>query len=122
MLLHISTMESQNLDRTKKSIHDKLRLFRELGGKGGLGKGRVWLLLDKSSNKTKKSCQSHMTLPDLLNIKLSNLHLAFGKKWKGSQFTKGELSAGFYTYAWKEDVFVTVSDGAPTGPGNVPKK
>jgi len=62
-----------------------------------------------------------MTLPDLLNIKLSDLHLAFGgKKWKDT-FSNGELPTGFYTYGWKNGVFITVSDGAPTGSGNAPK-
>ena len=113
-------MESQNAELVKKSIHHKLRLFRELGRDGGLGGDRVWVLLDKSTKKTQNSCAPHVTFPELLDIEVSDLVLVYGKKWKG-YFSNGELSPGFHTHDWKNGVFITVSDGAPTGSGNAPK-
>ena len=113
-------MESQNAKLVKNSIHHKLRLFRELGRNGGLGGDRVWVLLDKSTKKTQNSCVPHVTLPELLDIEVSDLVFVYGKIWKG-YFSNGELSHGFHTHDWKNGVFISVSDGAPTGSGNVPK-
>ena len=51
----ISPMESENLVHDEKSIAMAIDAFCQLGSDGGLGKGRIWILLEKRQRNDEHS-------------------------------------------------------------------
>ena len=61
-------MESQILVHDEKSIAMAIDAFCQLGSDGGLGKGRIWILLDPNNRRAKRYSPNNLTVPELIGL------------------------------------------------------
>ena len=101
-------MESCIIVHDEKTIIAALEAFCGLGSDGGLGKGRIWILLDKETMKAKTQCANNLSLPDVLGTDNDKFVSLYGKKWKSKFQTNHCLGVGLHTWPYKGCIWVTV--------------
>ena len=56
--------------------------FCKLGSDGGLGKDRIWILLDPNTKRAKRDSPDNLTVSELIGIDTTKLAYILKKKWK----------------------------------------
>ena len=75
-------MESCIIVHDEKTIIAVLEAFCGIVSDGGLGKGRIWILLDNETMRAEKQCLNNLSLPNVLGTDNDKFVSLYGKKWK----------------------------------------
>ena len=75
-------MESCDLVYDKKNILRALQVFCDIVSYGGIRKGRIWLILDESIIRAKRSCPNNISISEIIGIDSIKMGSIFGKIWK----------------------------------------
>ena len=100
------------INKIRKEVLHKLQLFRSLGSGSDLGNGRLWLLLDNSTLKTKKAFPNIITIHELLDVDVKDLVKGFKREWKKIFPSAESLREGLYSRSWNNSDWLTVCDDA----------
>jgi len=107
-------MESCSPEEAKKHYLAMLLAFRKLGSDGGLGGGRIWLLVDTKRPSGHERANTLMSIHELLGFDVAKLKTQkiIKRYWK-KDFQDGMgIGRGFVGRRWKGDIFITICDNS----------
>mmetsp|Transcript_26544 Transcript_26544/g.57028 ORF Transcript_26544/g.57028 Transcript_26544/m.57028 type:complete len:131 (-) Transcript_26544:546-938(-) len=84
-----------------------LKALVELGSDGGIGKGRIWFLLDNGTKRVMELCPDDNTIAEQIGTTRDKMQSAFGRFWK-TKLQAGQLGVGFHAWQMNSGVYVTV--------------
>ena len=101
-------MESEILVHDEKSIAMAMDAFCKLGSDGGLGKGRIWILLDANTKRAKRDSPNNLTASELIGIDITKMASILKRKWK-SMFQSGVgVGKGLHPSSHQGSPWVTI--------------
>eukprot|EP00571_Detonula_confervacea_P009439 CAMPEP_0172328998 /NCGR_PEP_ID=MMETSP1058-20130122/60643_1 /TAXON_ID=83371 /ORGANISM="Detonula confervacea, Strain CCMP 353" /LENGTH=442 /DNA_ID=CAMNT_0013046143 /DNA_START=184 /DNA_END=1511 /DNA_ORIENTATION=- len=95
--LGIGVAERVGGDELIGFAEDLVEAEGELGSDGGIGKGRIWFLLDNGTKRARELCPDDNTIAEQIGTTREKMQLAFGRNWK-TKLQAGKLGGGFH--AW----------------------
>ena len=107
-------MESCSPEEAKKHYLAMLLAFRKLGSDGGLGGGRIWLLVDTTRARGHERANTLMSIHELLGFDVAKLKTQkiIKRYWK-KDFQDGMgIGRGFVGRRWKDDIFIMICDNS----------
>ena len=101
-------MGSEILVYDEKSIAMAMDAFCQLGSDGGLGKGRIWILLDPNTKRAKRDSPDNLTVSELIGIDTTKMISILKKKWKSMLQSGVGVGKGLHTWLHKGSPWVTI--------------
>ena len=99
-----------------------LLAFQKLGSDGGLGGGRIWLLVDTPHSQVHERANTIMSIHELLGFDVAKLKTQkITKRYWKKDFQDGMgigRGRGFVGHRWKDDIFITICDNRSLLKGN----
>ena len=73
-------MESEILVHDEKNIVRAINAFCSLGSDGGLGEGRIWVLLDANTKRAKIGSPNYLSVSELIGIDTTKMASTLKRK------------------------------------------